>query len=145
MMYFRCVIQYLPQKPTNICGLLCAILIVSLSSTRADSGTTHSISLSNYHCPAPTLQETLAPPLGFCSFDTQAFSFKHNHAASDQPLSARVAEVIVMFFVILRPCPQCYLLLMQLLYVLLAALLNKVAERLVIYVHFFTVGSLAVP
>ncbi|XP_024372249.1 5'-adenylylsulfate reductase-like 3 [Physcomitrium patens] len=93
MMYFRCVIQYLPQKPTNICGLLCAILIVSLSSTRADSGTTHSISLSNYHCPAPTLQETLAPPLGFCSFDTQAFSFKHNHAASDQPLSARVAEL----------------------------------------------------
>jgi len=93
-MYFRCASSLPIQKSISVCGLLCVILIVRLTSTAADSLSTHPVILP--HCSAPTLQESFLQETvpGFCKSSTQECPSKHYYVASEHTQSTRVAEVI---------------------------------------------------
>jgi thiol-disulfide isomerase/thioredoxin len=93
MMYFRCASSHTIQKSISICGLLCLVVIVSLSSAAADSLSTHPVIVS--HCSAPTLQESFLeePVQDFCKSSSQECPSKHDYVASERPQSTRVAEL----------------------------------------------------
>jgi hypothetical protein len=101
MMYFRCASSHTIQKSISICGLLCLVVIVSLSSAAADSLSTHPVIVS--HCSAPTLQESFLeePVQDFCKSSSQECPSKHDYVASERPQSTRVAEVTIVSIFIL--------------------------------------------